>query len=624
MSKRFILATTVATLIIALLWWLRGAPTNQPSGAEGTALRAHRRTPPSPSTAPPRSSSLPPAPVRMLRAETHADESAVRGAFGGTVLDSLTGARIEGAELTFEGALGVESTTTDGNGRFRFEPSDAGGYRLAAVVKDGYLPYAPALGESPIELRPHPRQLIDGLVVYLEPARALLGRVVDADGKAVAHAAITIVDDGSNETTLAALRPHSDPDSDEHGEFRVRATIGTVIEASDADRHGRAVVDREIQRRGELVIALTNTLTKTATIGGRVVDERDNGIDNAEVLALAPGSEPAGGRARTDEEGRFLLTVLADRDYQIRARADERAPALLAATAGARDLVLVLGPDARITGTVVDEAGAPLPSFHIAVLEQQGPMFLALVTHTSVVSSDGRFEVRGLAPGSYQVVATAYGMAPSAPSPATASATPASVTVTLVAGTTVHGTVLDATTRRPLSRAQVSMESSLGGRGTTAVPLVATALTDDQGHFELEGLTPDRASLVVEAAGHHSRIVGGLDASAGPRIGPITVELSAIDPGDVAHVELAGIGAVIAGAETGLRIDRVLPGSGAAEVGLGPGDVIVTVDGARTLELGFEASLQRLRGPVGTTVELGVARGDDEHTYRVPRLAIRL
>lgn len=621
MKRRIILAAAVAALALALLVWRR-PPQAPPERAERSRrlpapkLREAREQAPTPSSPTAR------APVRVLRSEARADDGALRGAFAGTVLDSSTGAPVAGAELTFEGALGVESATSDASGRFRFEPSDGGDYRLAAALKEGYLPYAPTLGESPIALRPRPRQIVDGLFVYLQPARDLRGRVVDASGERVAEAEVKVLGASADAANLAPASPEYR--SDAIGEFVFQAAIGTVLEARDRHgQRGRATLDDDAQRKGELVVTLA-AAAPTAVVGGRVVDGDGAPIADAEIVTGGDDASSVFARGRSDEEGRFALEVHAERDVSLRVRADGYAPAVVPARGGAGDVVVVLGPDARITGRVVDESGAPLPSFHVAVLEPQGPMFLAMVAHQSVFSADGRFEVRGLSPGSYQVVATAYAMAPSSPRPATAGVNPSPVTLTLASGTTVHGTVRSSANRRPLARAQVSMESSLGGRGTSALPLIATAFTDDAGRFELAGLLPGRVSLVAEATGHHSRIVGGLDASSGPRIGPIDIELSAIAPGDVAHVELAGIGAVIAGAEMGLRIDRILPGSGAERAGLGVGDVIVTIDGARALELGFEASLQRLRGPVGSLVELGVVGSDGQaRAHRVPRLAIR-
>jgi len=83
-----------------------------------------------------------------------------------------------------------------------------------------------------------------------------------------------------------------------------------------------------------------------------------------------------------------------------------------------------------------------------------------------------------------------------------------------------------------------------------------------------------------------------------------------------------GIGALVDGdraEEEGLgpRILYLFPGGGAEEAGLAPRDRIVSVDGDPCVSVG------RIRGPEGTTVELGIDRpGEGERTVVVERRRI--
>jgi C-terminal processing protease CtpA/Prc len=94
-------------------------------------------------------------------------------------------------------------------------------------------------------------------------------------------------------------------------------------------------------------------------------------------------------------------------------------------------------------------------------------------------------------------------------------------------------------------------------------------------------------------------------------------------------VELAGIGAVLDAREEGLRVRQVVPGGGAAEAGLAPGDEILRIDGRPVTELGFAAAIQAIRGPEGTQVLLFVRRRAgqqdqaSEVSVTVPRRLIR-
>jgi len=70
--------------------------------------------------------------------------------------------------------------------------------------------------------------------------------------------------------------------------------------------------------------------------------------------------------------------------------------------------------------------------------------------------------------------------------------------------------------------------------------------------------------------------------------------------------EYSGIGASLQKEDGGLVITGVFDGSPAKAAGLGPGDVIVTVDGTPTKGVAIETSISRIKGDEGTTVKLGI------------------
>jgi len=79
--------------------------------------------------------------------------------------------------------------------------------------------------------------------------------------------------------------------------------------------------------------------------------------------------------------------------------------------------------------------------------------------------------------------------------------------------------------------------------------------------------------------------------------------------------EYSGIGASLQKKDGGLMITGVFDGSPAKEAGLGPGDVIVAVDGKSTKGEALEASVSRIKGKAGTKVTLTVRKkGTDEET----------
>jgi carboxyl-terminal processing protease len=88
--------------------------------------------------------------------------------------------------------------------------------------------------------------------------------------------------------------------------------------------------------------------------------------------------------------------------------------------------------------------------------------------------------------------------------------------------------------------------------------------------------------------------------------------------------EYSGIGASLQKKDGGLLITSVFDGSPAKAAGLGPGDLIVAVDGKTTEGEALEASVARIKGKSGTDVTLTVREkdGKDETDVTVTRKTI--
>lgn len=68
----------------------------------------------------------------------------------------------------------------------------------------------------------------------------------------------------------------------------------------------------------------------------------------------------------------------------------------------------------------------------------------------------------------------------------------------------------------------------------------------------------------------------------------------------------SGIGLTVKEVKPGLRVDRVFPDSPAQEAGLEAGDLIVSVDGKSIAGKSSEFSTEKIKGPEGTEVTIGV------------------
>ncbi|MBZ4421476.1 carboxypeptidase regulatory-like domain-containing protein [Myxococcus sp. RHSTA-1-4] len=617
-------ALGVLLLGLGLWWWLAHKPDATPVMVTETSGTAPAPSHPAASgTAaatpePARAASSKEAPSPVLRLpsarRTEAPEG-VPGAFSGRVISAISGQGVPGAELTFAGPSGAASTRTDESGAFRFMPDQEGLWQLASVRAEGFLPFGPDWGQSPVRLVARAGSGVEGLLLALTHEESWTVRVEDPAGKPLAGAQVRLLTGRSGQTVLFPTDDQFVTGTD--GEVQLRAPEPSTVEA----RHpGYAPERGELTARvpdGRLVLRLdAQTTGASEVLAGRVVDEAGDAIAGAGVRADQPrdkrlpgaqGGIAAVAEALTDADGRFLLERLPPGRYDVSAGVLGRVGTTASSVeTGRRDVVLTLARGARLTGRVRDERGSPVASFRLELQLHRGPLEREPGAALTVVDPEGRFAVEGLAPGTYTLRVAAHGLAPSASEVSVApDATEAGpVEVMLSAGVRLEGQVVKAGGGGPITGARVLVE---GGMYGAMLDTVYDAITDASGHFAVDGLAPGTLSLSVSAKGHDARIVDRVRVGPGaPPMPPI--ELNAVAEGETARVEMVGIGSILGPRDDMLVMGTVIPGGGAHEAGLQPGDAIVSIDGTPVVELGFAASVQRIRGPEGSRVRLGIRR----------------
>ncbi len=550
--------------------------------------------------------------------------------FEGRVVSAGSGAGIPRAELTFSRGGAADTVRTAGDGTFRFEPAP-GAWLLAAVTAPGHFPFAPEWGHSPVQLLAEPGKQVRGIEIHLVPARELAGRVV-MDERAPAPGAEVRLLGAAGEAALVSIPNRFTADA--RGEFRAAAPEGLVLEARLPGRApGRARVDALALVNGRITIALGPPVDRPALPGGgirgRVVARGAGPVPGALVVATlgrARGPYPLPvAQATTGADGRFELRDLPAGPYQLLARAEDHAPATAQALAGSTDEVILELPDGgRLRGCVRDAGtGEPVAPFTVLVFVRHSALWLDPERSLSVVDPGGCYALADLRPGPAAVVFSAPGRAPSAALSVEIPAPPseARLDAALEAGGTLTGVVRDEATGGPLEGARLGVEGSLASAAST-FPVLSVADTGPDGAFTLGGL-PARFSISAVAAGHHARVVGGLEVEPGRALGPIEVRLRALAPGEEPRTELAGIGVGLSPREEGLLVTQVVPGGGAAEAGIAPGDLILQVNGRPVTELGFGGCVDLIRGPEGTFVQLQVRHGEATADLRVPRRLVR-
>jgi carboxyl-terminal processing protease len=79
----------------------------------------------------------------------------------------------------------------------------------------------------------------------------------------------------------------------------------------------------------------------------------------------------------------------------------------------------------------------------------------------------------------------------------------------------------------------------------------------------------------------------------------------------------SGIGLTVSQVKQGLRVDSVFPRSPAQQAGLEPGDLIVSVEGESIAGESSEISTEKIKGPEGTEVTIGVQDGKNGKTRKL-------
>jgi RNA polymerase sigma factor (sigma-70 family) len=541
----------------------------------------------------------------------------------GVVVSWSTGRAVPGAELSFLCQGAVSSVIADAQGRFRLKPDHAGRCSVASVTAPGFLPFAPGLELSPIEIRFQPRTVIRNLRVTLTPALSYRGTVVDPEGRAVADATVRLLGARSGEQALHGIRESYRTDGS--GRFTFHAPDGASLEASRAGVGlGHARLDRSAQIMHELTIRLRKDGSgEKRRIAGRVLDASSVPVPDAQVAAVGEGPDGVRSHATTDAQGAFVLEGLEPGPQRIVARTPGGAVATAASVlAGTVDLQLRASAGATLRGRVLGTLGAPVGAFTVVAVPR-GAGAGAAMRQSLVVDPEGRFALDGLVAGSHAVVASADGFAPTAEVQVTLPTTE-ELELRLPRGGSLTGVVVSARSGAPLADARVTIES-LRPMGSLVSPTVASTTTDERGRFELRGLAAGSRSVLVAAYRHGMRLVGDLAIVEGRALGPITVALTPTASGERATLEVVGVGLQLQPAEGGLRVQRVIAGGGAAELGVRAGDQITAIEGVSAASLSLEEAIKRLRGPAGTSVRVRLLKaGGGEKDLVVPRRTLRL
>jgi hypothetical protein len=209
-----------------------------------------------------------------------------------------------------------------------------------------------------------------------------------------------------------------------------------------------------------------------------------------------------------------------------------------------------------------------------------------------------------VAPGSYELIASARGFARNAPLAVAAGAT--DLRIALGAGAVLRGQVVASDDQAPIGHATIELFApSLGAAADDP-----RAVTRADGSFELAGIPGGPVVIRVHAEGYRARLEAGMTARDGAVLGPIIVALTRLGPDVPPGTDVVGVGIGMVADGDALQVVRVVPGSGAFDAGIEFGDHIVAIDGVPVTQLGVDRAFASLRGQPGTTVAITLRRDE--------------
>jgi hypothetical protein len=433
-------------------------------------------------------------------------------------------------------------------------------------------------------------------------SRKLAGHVRDSAGNGVDAATVTLEVDG-----------HTIRDIDTHGggAFSLSAPVSKVTLVVRAK--GYAAARLEVAPGGpepDLEIRLRTA----GAVSGLVVDGKGKPVAGAYVECDGSGDM----FATSDDEGHFKLPADADGCRATATHADYGTSRPIALTEGDRNTIEMPSPGG-ISGVVVDEGGRPVTKYLIGIESFQpvaGAPTGPWVRNERIDDPSGAFSLDQLAAGKYVLVASAEGRPP-AKSDAIdleAGRTESGVRIVLTKGGSLSGVVSERGSGKPIANARVRLDA-LTSTGATAIP---AAVTDDSGHYHLDGIPSGPFSVRVSHGDYTARIVS-LDGSASH---DLHQDVDLAPAGDGPSTEMTGIGATLAKGPTFVEVAGVLAGGPAEAAGLKTGDRIERIDGANAEGFTVSDCVQRLRGPEGTRVTVTLGRGTGTVEVTITRAKI--
>ncbi len=447
------------------------------------------------------------------------DVPVTRGAtLRGRVVDEY-GRPVEGAEVEarFRGLLGevadeLRETETDAEGAFELAHVPGGRIELRASheeFREGLLVPEQELVEG---------DLLERLEIVLKAGATITGRVAFPDGTPAAGAMVRASLDvremqGGLDGLEFARNRGGFATAGEDGSFVIAGLhprsllVKASLDVDEGEHTGQWSVAQSNVLPGGDPIALV--LEALLSLSGQVLDGAQQPVPSFVVRAslkgsgafLGLGAETEERSFQDEEEGRFEADGLTPGTWEVTVSAEGFATSTsrevsLPRPVGEEPLVFVLAPGCVVRGVVLGPSGEPRAGARVSLELDMATRFSAMArggipeAHSD---HEGRFELRGLDPGSLSLVAFADGLASNEP-----------VACDLAAGEVLEDVVLKLRTGGILTGEVLDQGKPDAGKmvivqRTPQYTSQHMLHTDAEGTFRVESLEPGKWQVVVTA-----------------------------------------------------------------------------------------------------------------------------
>ncbi|MEM8960792.1 MAG: carboxypeptidase regulatory-like domain-containing protein [Acidobacteriota bacterium] len=280
------------------------------------------------------------------------------------------------------------ATQTDEEGRFSVDDLPRGARRSLWARAPGYLPANVEAIQAPTT---------EPIIIVLEPAATIVGRVVNQDDEPVAGAGAEarwqiVGSDGEP----VGRHDHEHTTTDDDGRFRIDTPPGVraqvLVGVSDFIDPPPVEVDVPTEGATDEILF---TVEKGSVVTGTVTDDRDEPIDGIRVLA-------GGAAATTDAEGSYRMKgarpgpTIAEAIHPSYGRHRQE----LTIETGSNTLDWRLPAGQFITGRVVDDQRQPLAGATVEIELRSGE---EPWSHRSTSDADGAFRIEPVPIGRYEM-----------------------------------------------------------------------------------------------------------------------------------------------------------------------------------------------------------------------------